>query len=164
MLDLALAKLKLPKYRVQTFVFLLFFLLLYGIIDYLNLPYSEMASRYGIGLVILNVLLDLLMATMGALLMTLSGINAELKGKEGKGTVLGFLSVFFGMLTYGCTSCVIAFFATLGIVFSIAVLPLAGLPYKLVSLLLVALGLLWMIVEIRHGKCRLRTKKENTQT
>lgn len=163
MLDLAFAKLTLPKYRVQTLVFLLFFLLLYGIIDYLNLPYPEMAARYGIGLVILNILLDLLMASMGALLMTLSGINAELKGKEGKGTVLGFLSVFFGMLTYGCTSCVIAFFATLGIVFSIAVLPLAGLPYKLVSLLLVALGLLWMILEIRHGKCRLRNKKENTQ-
>ena len=94
MLDLAFAKLALPKYRIQTFVFLLFFLLLYGIIDYLNLPYPEMAVRYGIGLVILNILLDLLMASMGALLMTLSGINAELKGKEGKGTVLGFLSVF----------------------------------------------------------------------
>lgn len=163
MLDLAIAKLALPKYRVQFLVFLLIFLIIYGVIDYLNLPYPEMAARYGMGLVTLNIVLDLLMASMGAVLMTLSGINAELKGKEGKGTVLGFLSVFFGMLTYGCTSCVIAFFATLGIVFSIAVLPLAGLPYKLISLLLVALGLLWMVLEIRYGKCRLGKKKENTR-
>jgi uncharacterized membrane protein YccF (DUF307 family) len=80
--------------------------------------------------------------------MNLSTAMVELKGKEGKSSNFGFLSVLFGFLTYGCTSCVIAFFASVGIAFSVIILPLAGLPYKLISLLLILIGLFWMSKEI----------------
>lgn len=155
MLTVALAKLKERKYLFEIGAFFVFFSILYGIIDYLNLPYPEMAATYGTGLVILNVSLNLLMASAASLLMTLGTINLRIKGREGKGESLGFLSILFGMLTYGCTSCVISFFAAIGIAFSVAALPLAGLPYKLISLVLVLGGLTWMILEIQNGKCRL---------
>jgi hypothetical protein len=155
MLPLAWAKLKTRKYRIQAVVFFTVFLVLYFLIDHLNLPYPEMVDIYGPFLVAVNVLLNIVMSTAGAVLMALSGINLELRGKEGKGSNLGFLSVFFGMLTYGCTSCVISFFAAIGIAFSVVALPLAGLPYKLISLILVSIGLLWMIWEIKTGKCRI---------
>ncbi|HRY77572.1 MAG TPA: hypothetical protein P5154_02280 [Candidatus Izemoplasmatales bacterium] len=154
MLPLAFAKLKTRKYLIQSVVFFTVFLVLYSMIDHLNLPYPEMIEIYGRSLVVINVLLNVVMSAAGAVLMALSGINVELRGKEGKGSNLGFFSVFFGMLTYGCTSCVISFFAAVGIAFSVVALPLAGLPYKLISLILVSIGLLWMVWEIKTGKCR----------
>jgi hypothetical protein len=159
MLTIAFAKLKERKYLIEVFVFFAIFSILYGIIDYLNLPYPEMATTYGTGLVVLNVFLNLLMASGSSLLMTLGTINLRIKGREGKGESLGFLSILFGMLTYGCTSCVVSFFAAIGIAFSVVALPLAGLPYKLISLVMVLAGLTWMILEIHHGKCRLPKAK-----
>jgi len=159
MLTVALSKLKEQKYLIQAVAFFVVFAILYGIIDSLNMSYSEMASTYGNGLVILNVFLNLLMAASASLLMTLGTINLKIKGREGKGESLGFLSIFFGMLTYGCTSCVVSFFAAVGIAFSVVALPLAGLPYKLISVALVLVGLAWMILEIKNGKCRIRKSK-----
>lgn len=161
-LKLAYAKLREKKYLLQSLVFLFVFYLLYSLIDYLNMPYPEMVSTYGIYLVIINLGLNGLMAFLSAILMSLSAIMAELKGKEGNGSTLGFISVFFGMLTYGCTSCVIAFFAGIGIAFSVIALPLAGLPYKLISLLLVLLGLVWVSLEIKNGKCRVKRKPKQS--
>jgi len=160
MLTLAFAKLRTRKYLFQSLLFFTIFIVLYSLIDYLNLPYPDMINEYGVYLVSLNILLNVVMASMGAVLMSLSGINVELRGKEGKGSNLGFLSIFFGMLTYGCTSCVIAFFAAIGIAFSVVALPLAGLPYKLISLLLVTAGLIWMLWEIKNGKCRVPKAKQ----
>ncbi len=54
---------------------------------------------------------------------------------------MGILSVIFGIFTYGCTPpCVISFLAVFGISFSVIALPFAGLPYKLISLALLFLG------------------------
>ena len=64
-------------------------------------------------------------------------------------------SVLFGILTYGCTSCVIAFLSVIGITFAVAVLPLAGLPYKLISLGLLIVGFVWLIKEIKTSKCKI---------
>jgi len=95
MLTVALSKLKEQKYLIQAVAFFVVFAILYGIIDSLNMSYSEMASTYGNGLVILNVFLNLLMAASASLLMTLGTINLKIKGREGKGESLGFLSIFF---------------------------------------------------------------------
>jgi hypothetical protein len=43
---------------------------------------------------------------------------------------------------------VIAFFASIGIAFSVIALPLAGLPYKFISLILILIGLFWIRKEI----------------
>ncbi|PKK93428.1 MAG: hypothetical protein CVV61_04660 [Tenericutes bacterium HGW-Tenericutes-6] len=159
MFTLALEKQKSKKYIIQGLLFFLVFNLIYFIVDSLNMSYQEMISTYGMYLVIINITLNLTMSFFSAALMNLSTAMVELKGKEGKATNFGFFSVLFGILTYGCTSCVIAFFASIGIAFSVIALPLAGLPYKLVSLLLIAIGLFWMKKELDKGACNIELKE-----
>ncbi len=156
MLNLSLQMLKTKKYMIQFILFLSFFILIYFIIDHLNMTYQEMATSYGVYLVIINIILNLVMSVLSAFLMHMSTSMVELKGKEGKGSSLGFLSILFGILTYGCTSCVIAFFASIGIAFSVIALPLAGLPYKFISLILIIIGLFVIRYQLEHGKCRVK--------
>jgi hypothetical protein len=146
---------KTKKYIIQGSLFFSFFLFIYFIVDSLNMSYQEMKITYGVYLVILNITLNIVMSFLSAVLMNLSTSMVELKGKEGKATNFGFFSVLFGILTYGCTSCVIAFFATVGVTFSVIVLPLAGLPYKLISFLLILLGLFFIKKEISTGTCKI---------
>ncbi len=156
MFTLALERLKTRSSILQGLGFMAIFILIYTIIDHNNLSYGEMASIYGSYLVYTNVTLNVLMAILSALLLLLSTANAELKGKESLGSNLSFVSVLFGILTYGCTPCVIAFFASLGIAFSVMALPLAGLPYKFISIGLLVLGLIWTYYELQYGKCKVK--------
>ena len=156
MFTLALDRLKTRSSILQGLGFMAIFILIYTIIDHNNLSYGEMASIYGSYLVYTNVTLNALMAILSALLLLLSTANAELKGKESFGSNLSFISVLFGILTYGCTPCVIAFFASLGIAFSVMALPLAGLPYKFISIGLLVLGLIWTYYELQYGKCKVK--------
>lgn len=156
MFTLALERLKTRSSILQGLGFMAIFILIYTIIDHNNLSYGEMASIYGSYLVYTNVTLNVLMAILSALLLLLSTANAELKGKESLGSNLSFVSVLFGILTYGCTPCVIAFFASLGIAFSVMALPLAGLPYKFISIGLLVVGLIWTYYELQYGKCKVK--------
>ena len=47
----------------------------------------------------------------------------------------------------------ISLFATLGITFSVMVLPLAGLPYKLISLVLIVIGIVWARTDLKRNSC-----------
>lgn len=144
------------KYIIQGSIFFILFLVIYTVVDGLNMSYSKMFEIYGTFLIILNITMNLVMSFLSALLMNLSTAMVELKGKEGKSSSFGALSVLFGILTYGCTSCVIAFFASIGIAFSVIALPLAGLPYKIISLVIILIGLFWMTKEIKHGTCKIK--------
>jgi len=145
---------KTKKYMIQGVLFFSFFMLIYTIVDGLNMSYPNMVIEYGVYLVVINILLNITMSFLSALLMNLSTAMVVLKGKEGKGSAFGFFSVIFGIFTYGCTACVIAFLASLGIAFSVIALPLAGLPYKLLSFVLIVIGLIWITKEIQNGKCK----------
>lgn len=155
MLSLVLQKQKSIKYVTSFFVYSIFFTIIYFLLDNLNGGYSEMANTYGSGLVITNIIMNVVMALLSAFMFNLSSALVDLTKKEGKGTFMTMFSVLFGVLTYGCTSCVIAFFAVIGITFSVAVLPLAGLPYKLISLALLLLGFWWLLREIKNSQCKL---------
>jgi len=154
--QLALSYQLKKKFIVQGLLFFFMFLLIYFIVDYLNMSYPQMIQTYGLFLVILNIILNIIMSLLSAFLMNLSQAMVELKGKEGKAQSFGFFSVLFGVLTYGCTSCVIAFFTSIGIAFSVAILPLAGLPYKLISLFLIILGLLFIRKELNSNHCKVK--------
>jgi len=154
MLAAAIQLQKTKKYIIQGILFFSFFILIYTLIDGLNMSYSNMILEYGIYLVVINILLNIVMSFLSALLMNLSTAMVVLKGKEGKGSTFGFFSIIFGIFTYGCTACVIAFLASVGIAFSVIALPLAGLPYKLISFVLIVIGLIWVTKEIQNGKCK----------
>jgi len=161
MIKQAFTLLKTRKYMIQSIIFMLLFLIIYFIVDYLNMSYSQMAFEFGTYLVVINVIMNILMALLSTLLMSLSTAMVEIKGKESKASNLGFVSVLFGILTYGCTSCVIAFFASIGITLSVIALPLAGFPYKLISLALILVGLWIVLWQIHKGVCKINLK-ENT--
>jgi MFS family permease len=155
MLTDVLKKQTTPKFLALNAGYFLFFLLLYTLIDSFNLSYQQMATQYGPFLPILNIALNIVMATISMLMMGLTSAQFDFSGRESRGSNLSFLSILFGILTYGCTPCVIAFFAAVGISFSVAVLPLAGLPYKLISLGLIIIGFIWVIYAIKHTRCNL---------
>jgi hypothetical protein len=156
MIQETFSRLRNKKMILQTIVFGLVFIVIYGMIDQFNMPYSDMIQEYGMLLVILNISLNIIMASGSAFMLSLSTIMAQLKGKESMGSNLSFISVLFGILTYGCTPCVIAFFASVGIAFSVIALPYAGLPYKFISLGLILIVILWTLWEIKNGKCKVK--------
>ncbi|ERJ13862.1 hypothetical protein [Haloplasma contractile] len=154
----------LNKQKERTYILInslafMFFSFLYFLLDDFNGGYLEMKVNHGLYLPIINVMLNIYMAAISAFMIGLSSAFYRQSGKEGKGSTFGGVSVLFGIFTYGCTSCVISFFAAVGITFSVAALPLAGLPYKLVSVLLVSLGFVWLKHEIKNPKCKI--KKES---
>jgi hypothetical protein len=127
---------------------------MYTLIDSFNMSYQDMALQYGDYLPIMNIMLNMIMALFSMAMMGLTSAQFDFSGRESQGSNMTFISVIFGILTYGCTPCVISFFSAIGIAFSVAVLPLAGLPYKLISLVLVILGLLWVMWSIQRTTCK----------
>lgn len=144
------------KFIIRGIVIFIMFIILYFMLDRLNMDYSKMIDDYGLYLVIINILLNIIMAALSAFMWNISSGLVELTGREGKGSFVSGFAYIFGLLTYGCTPCVIAMFSTIGLTFSIAVLPLAGLPYKFVALGLLIIGLFWLIYETNHVKCKIK--------
>lgn len=149
-MTIILENLKQKRYLIQTKVFFSFLIAIYFILDYLNLGYKEMIQTYGLYLVIINIVLNLIMASLSAVLMSASEMLVKSKART-----LGFIAIIFGMFTYGCTTCLIALLANLGIIFSVMILPLAGLPYKIISLILILIGFLITINQIKKG-CKVK--------
>ncbi|MBN2876848.1 MAG: hypothetical protein JXL85_04260 [Bacilli bacterium] len=147
---------KEKKFLIRGLIITALFLILYFMLDRLNMTYSEMITEYGIYLVIVNIFFNILMAFMSAFLWNISSGLLKLTGKEGKGSFATGFAYIFGLLTYGCTPCVVAFFTTIGLTFSVAVLPLAGLPYKFISFGLLILGFFWLRYEANHVKCKVK--------
>ncbi len=143
-----------PNFFMLNLFYFIFFLFIYTLVDSFNMSYETMAIEFGFGLVITNITLNLVMSFMSMVMLGLTSAQFELSGKESKGSNLSIASVFFGILTYGCTPCVIAFFAAIGISFSVIALPFAGLPYKFISLAILAIGLLWVIRSIQKTVCK----------
>ena len=150
---------KTKKYVIQGSVVFGIFLGLYFLLDQLNIGYAEMISEYGVFLVIINIILNIVIAGLSAFMWNVSTALVSLTGKEGKGTFMSGFAFIFGMLTYGCTPCVIAFFSTIGITFAVAALPLAGLPYKLIALLILIAGFFWLKYETNHVRCKINKKE-----
>jgi hypothetical protein len=154
MLVYVLKKQLSQRILLLNFFYFLFFFGMYTLIDSFNMSYQDMALQYGDYLPIMNIMLNMIMALFSMAMMGLTSAQFDFSGRESQGSNMTFISVIFGILTYGCTPCVISFFSAIGIAFSVAVLPLAGLPYKLISLVLVILGLLWVMWSIQRTTCK----------
>ncbi len=147
---------KEKKYIIQGMIVWVIFMVLYFMLDQLNQSYADMIVEHGAYLVVINVVLNVLMASLSAFMWNISTGLVKLTGKEGKGAFASGFAYIFGLLTYGCTPCVIAMFSTIGLTFSVAVLPLAGLPYKIIALALLVGGFFWLKYEANHVKCKVK--------
>ncbi len=135
----------------QRLLFFLVFITMYTLLDSFNMSYQAMIEQYGLYLVLINITLNLFMSGLSAIMVSSAGSQI----KEPKGANLSFASIVFGIFTYGCTTCVITFLASIGISFSVMALPFAGLPYKLVSVVLIIIGYFWTQREIRNAVCEI---------
>lgn len=161
MISMVLTKLKTKKYRLTMIGYFLFFIILYTMLDYLNLAYPLMADNYGMSLVVMNIILNLAMASLSAFLIAATSAQFDFSKKSSKGANASFISIIFGIFTYGCTPCVISFLGAIGISFSVAVLPLAGLPYKFISLGLLVIGLVWVLIAINKTTCKIPETRDD---
>ena len=153
-MNILFISLKEKRYKLQVLLFFVITLAIYFTLDYLNMSYSEMLNTYGISLVILNIVLNIVMSFLSSLLI----VSSELLIKGSKVGNLGFFAIIFGMFTYGCTTCMIALLANFGIMFSVFALPFAGLPYKLISLALIVLGVYITTRQMKKG-CKVTFKE-----
>lgn len=156
MLELVYQNMKQKKYLLYGILYFIIFLSIYFVLDTLNGGYPKMVEDFGLWLVVLNLVINFIMSAISAYMMILSSAYVQLSGKEGKGSFLTSFAVLFGMLTYGCTTCVITFFAVVGITFGVIALPLAGFPYKIMALVLIILGYVWLRYEIKRGRCKVQ--------
>jgi hypothetical protein len=146
---------KQKKYIFSLIGYLLVFSIIYFMLDYLSGGYLPMIQDYGIYLVVINVLLNIAMSFISALMFNFSTAQVSLT-KRGEATgYLSFLSVLLGFFTYGCTSCMITFLGVIGISFGIYVLPLHNLPYKILGLVILSLALVVQSVLINRAKCKI---------
>lgn len=148
MFQIALEKLTTKKKQLA--IFFVIFFIIYTIIDSLNMSYTTMIQTYSLSLVIINILLNIVMAIITSVTQTLSLINLDLKGNETRSSGVSFIGFIFSIMTYGCTACVISFLSIFGITYSIATLAFGGLPYKLLTLLILLAGLLFTRFEINR--------------
>ncbi len=138
------------------------FLGLYTFLDYEgNTNYIIMTESFGIAIVLVHVFINLLIAILSSIMVSFSIINFSLTKMEPKGSnSIPFFTYIFGLLTFGCTGCVVAFFSAIGIAFSPIVLPAGNLIWKLSALGLVILGFIWIMYSIEHMKCEIKKVKE----
>lgn len=131
--------------RASHYLILLFFMVIFSVLDYLNLPYPIMIAQEGFLVVFTHIALNGLMAFLSFQLFALNEDFIALVGKEIKGSNASLFATIFGIFTYGCTPCVISFLALFGINFVVISLPWANLPYKLVSVAILVAGLVFAI-------------------
>lgn len=164
MLSLAFKKLFKKKLFLQNIIIFALMMLIYSMLDFLG--YRD-GVQNGItsstGVVIINVIINIFLAGLTTLTIGLSTANAQIMGKEVKGS--GFfptLAVILGFITFGCTSCVITFFASIGITFLASASALAGngIWFKFGALGLLIIGLIFVMLMIKNATCKVKLDQE----
>lgn len=151
------------KYVLLLIGLFFLFLGLYVFLDFEgNTNYIIMTDNFGIFIVLIHVFINLLIASLSAVMVTFSIINFNLTKIEPKGSnAIPFLTFIFGLLTFGCTGCVVAFLSAVGIAFSPMILPQGNLIWKVLALIFVVLGFIWIMHSIEHTTCKRKELKEN---
>ncbi|MCK5388193.1 MAG: hypothetical protein KAJ22_02815 [Candidatus Izimaplasma sp.] len=153
------------KKRKNVFLLVGLFILFLGLYIFLdfegNTNYNEMTESFGLLVVLIHISVNIAIAILSAIMVGFSIINYNLTKIDPKGSnAIPFFTFIFGLLTFGCTGCVVAFLSAVGIAFSPLVLPAGNLIWKLVALLFVALGFFWIMYSIEHMKCRINNVEE----
>jgi hypothetical protein len=147
------------KQNILLFVLLFFlFFALYVFLDFEgNTNYSVMTTNFGVGITVLHIVINLVIAGISSIMVGFSVINYRLTKQEPVGSnAIPFVSFLFGLLTFGCTSCVVAFLSAVGIAFTPLVLPNGNLLWKFAAMVFVLLGFLWIMYSIQHTKCKIK--------
>lgn len=151
----ALQMQKQKKYIISIIAYTIIFSIIYFMLDYLSGGYKPLIKDYGLYLVIVNVVLNIVMSALSSLMFNLSTAQVVLTKKGESTGYLSFISVILGFFTYGCTSCMITFLGVIGISFGVYMLPLHNLPYKILGLALLTASLFLQKYLINNAKCKI---------
>lgn len=158
MLYIITQKAKTKNNLIMMGLLFLLFMSLYVFLDFEgNTNYTLMTSNFGIGVTLVHIATNILIAFLSSIMVGFSIINYKLTKIEPKGSnAIPFLTFIFGILTFGCTSCVVAFLSAVGIAFTPLVLPNGNLLWKLGALLFVVVGFLFVMYSIQNTKCKIK--------
>ncbi len=161
MLHTVINKQKEKKNIIIFGAILVFVYSLYLFLDWLYYgSFNALFEEMSVTLFLVHQSFNLLIALVASLMLSLSQIKMNLTKSEPKGaTSIPFFSFIFGLLTFGCAPCVIAFFGAVGITFTPIVLPFSNLPWKAILLLLMLVGFLYILKSIDKAYCTPRELK-----
>lgn len=134
------------------------FVFVYGLYLFLDWlahgSFTTLFAELGTPLFAVHQLFNVIIAAIAALMISLSQIKLRLTSVEPKGsTSIPFLSFIFGLLTFGCAPCVVAFLGAVGITFTPIVLPFGNLPWKIILLVLMIAGFFFILRSIDKSTC-----------
>ena len=109
-------------------------------------------AHFGIGYVLLRLVLNLLISLLSAILVVLT-IDQYRNGNRFLGPSVCSTGggVLFGFAVFGCPSCVLPIAGTFGVLFSSSTLPLFGFEFKIVSLLFIVGTLFWFLRRLKQS-------------
>ena len=162
MLTIIKNELKHPKNWVLLPILFVFFFGLYVFLDFEgNTNYRLMTEAFGLGIVMIHIVINIIIAILSSIMVTFAIINQKLTKIDPKGSnAIPFLTFIFGLLTFGCTGCVVAFFTSVGIAFTPIILPAGNMLWKVLALLFVIIGFAYVMYTIEHTKCKINTKEK----
>jgi len=161
MLSLVILESKKRNYVILLIGLFVFFTGLYTFLDCEgNENYNVMYENFGGLVVATHIIINFMIASLSSTMVTFSIINYNLNKSEPVGSnAIPFFTFIFGILTFGCTSCVVAFLGAVGIAFSPIVLPAGNLLWKIVALLITIIGFMWIMYSIQNNKCKVKKQK-----
>lgn len=153
-MELILMMNKTKKYLIMNIVFFFVFGGIYYVLDInANGSYAEFMELFGLGTVVMHIVMNLLLAIASSIVFTWSYISMQVHKRDSKWTNIPVLGVFIGFLTFGCTPCVVALLSIFGITFVPMVLPNANILWKLLVLLLIVFSG-WMTIVYANKGCK----------
>lgn len=150
------------KERKNIMIFLGIFAIVYSLYLFLDWLYygsfGALFAEMSVPLFMVHQAINITIALIATLMLSLSQIKLQLTNSEPKGaTSIPFLSFIFGLLTFGCAPCVIAFLGAVGITFTPVVLPFSNLPWKLILLALMVVAFFYILKTIDSSSCKVKS-------
>ena len=150
-------QIKLSGLRLWGIIFVIVFAL-YSFFDILAFgSIANMVDELGTSLTTLHIALNTTMALLTSFMVSMTQIKMNLTKSEPLGsTGIPAFSFVFGLLTFGCTPCVVSFLAAVGIAFTPIVFPNGNLLWKLILIALIAIGLVYILWRIEKSTCKVK--------
>ncbi len=143
--------------RLWAIVFIIVFSL-YSFFDILAFnSYSNMVAELGPSLTSVHIILNAVMALLTSFMVSMTQIKLRLTKSEPLGsTGIPTFSFVFGLLTFGCTPCVVSFLAAVGIAFTPIVFPNGNLLWKMMLVVLITIGVIYILWRIEKSTCKVK--------
>jgi hypothetical protein len=156
MLSMVLSEQKKRKNILIWLTIFMFVATLYMFFDYLAYrSYRVMLDDLGGFIFSIHIGLNLAMAFLTSAMLSLTQIKLNLTKVEPVGSnTIPVVSFLFALLTFGCTPCVVAFLAAVGIAFTPIVFPMGNLLWKVILLLFIIASTGYILYSIDKGTCK----------